>query len=44
MRLIALRLLVASSLLLGNASAATRPHYGGNLRVMMLRVSEFGSG
>ena len=35
MRLIALRLLVASSLLLGNAAAATRPHYGGNLRVMM---------
>ena len=35
MRLIALRLLAASSLLLGSAAAATRPHYAGNLRVMV---------
>jgi MarR-like DNA-binding transcriptional regulator SgrR of sgrS sRNA len=35
MRLIALRLLAASSLLLGSAAAATRPHYSGNLRVMV---------
>ena len=32
---IGLRLLVASSLFLGSATAATRPHYGGTLRVLM---------
>jgi ABC-type transport system substrate-binding protein len=40
MRLIALRLLAASSLLLGNAAAATRPHYSGNLRVMVRSVAK----
>ena len=35
MRLIALRLLAASSLLLGSAGAETRPHYAGALRVMV---------
>lgn len=35
MRPITLRLFAASSLLLGSAVAATRPHYGGTLRVLV---------